>query len=203
MSKIRMCGEQAFLLDFDSVEEVIARHASIQGANIDGIIELVPAARTIFVEVDTQRYSLRSVIEAIEQAPPVELHKSDSPAIDIPMRYDGPDIPDVAMALGIDPDEVAGVHSGQEWVAAFTGFSPGFAYLVSTTPLPEVPRRPEPRTAVPTGAVAMAGAFTGIYPRPSPGGWQIIGHAEVDLWNMERPEPALITAGTRVRFVPL
>jgi KipI family sensor histidine kinase inhibitor len=95
---------------------------------------------------------------------------------------------------------VAEAHAGAEYVVGFIGFAPGFAYLTGLDERLHVPRRESPRTKVPAGAVAIADRFTAVYPRPSPGGWQLIGHTDVELWDVERDPPARLTPGTRVRF---
>ncbi|HET6861194.1 MAG TPA: carboxyltransferase domain-containing protein, partial [Streptomyces sp.] len=120
--------------------------------------------------------------------------------VEIVVHYDGEDLHEVARHTGLSPDEVVAAHTGSTWTAAFGGFAPGFAYLAGGDPRLEVPRRGEPRTRVPSGAVGLAGSFSGIYPRSSPGGWQIIGHTDVVVWDLERDPPALLRPGVRVRF---
>jgi KipI family sensor histidine kinase inhibitor len=96
--------------------------------------------------------------------------------------------------------QVIEAHTANPWNVGFCGFAPGFAYLVGGDPRLAVPRRSEPRPAVPAGAVGLAGEFTGIYPRRSPGGWQLIGRTDAALWDIDRPAPALLTPGTWVQF---
>ena len=91
-------------------------------------------------------------------------------------------------------------HCETLWRVGFSGFAPGFAYLVDGDPRLRVPRRSEPRTSVPAGSVAIAGEFSAVYPRRSPGGWQLIGHTDTILWDIERPTPALLTQGMWVQF---
>jgi len=117
------------------------------------------------------------------------------------VRYDGPDLDDVATHLGITRSEVVARHTGQVWTVEFAGFAPGFAYLTGSEGDLEVPRRHSPRTRIPAGSVGLAGPYSGVYPRPSPGGWQLIGRTDVTLWDAERDPPALLTPGRRVRFV--
>jgi len=138
-----------------------------------------------------------------------EVPASGSPAegrlVRIPVMYgydDGPDLEDVASATGISADSVIDQHAAVTYRVYMLGFSPGFAYL---GPLPEalrVPRRAEPRVRVPAGSVAVAGAQTAVYPHVTPGGWHIIGRADVALWDPSAPEPARLRPGDRVRFVP-
>ena len=105
-------------------------------------------------------------------------------------------------------DALISTHFGATWTVAFGGFAPGFPYLVADAPHEasgppwEVPRRAEPRTSVPAGAVGLASRYCGIYPRPSPGGWQLIGRSAAELFDPHREPPALLNPGTRVRFAP-
>ena len=121
-------------------------------------------------------------------------------AVQIDVRYDGEDLDDVARILGIPVTEVIDVHTASTWTVAFGGFAPGFGYLVTDHSRLVVPRRESPRTLVPAGAVGLAGEFSGIYPRESPGGWQLIGTTDAPLWDTDREPPALLTPGTTVRF---
>ncbi len=114
--------------------------------------------------------------------------------------YGGPDLAAVASSTGLTPTQVVAAHTGTLWRVGFSGFAPGFAYLVDGDSRLQVPRRPEPRTSVPAGSVALAGEFSAIYPRQSPGGWQLIGHTDAVLWDIERPNPALLTRGMWVQF---
>ena len=123
--------------------------------------------------------------------------------IEIGVRYDGPDLGEVARLSGLDEDEVIAAHVGTRWRVAFTGFAPGFGYLVGGDPRLAVPRRPTPRTSVPAGSVGLAGEFSGVYPRASPGGWQLIGRMDAVLWDLDRTPPALLRPGVQVRFVRL
>ncbi len=99
-------------------------------------------------------------------------------------------------------DELVARHSEPRYVVAFCGFAPGFAYLSGLDERLHVARRAEPRTRVPAGSVGIAGEFTGVYPRASPGGWRLLGRTDADLWNLARTPPALLVPGTRVRFRP-
>ena len=121
--------------------------------------------------------------------------------VEIPVTYDGPDLDEVCAHIGLTRDELIALHTGTTLTAAFCGFAPGFAYLAGLPARLHVARRPTPRTQVASGAVGLAGEFTGIYPRASPGGWQIIGHTVLALWDETRDPPNLLAPGTRVRFV--
>ena len=114
--------------------------------------------------------------------------------------YDGEDLAEVAEHLGVSSDELVRRHQAATWTVAFTGYAPGFGYLVGDDDLFEVPRRPSPRTRIPAGSVALAGRFSGVYPRESPGGWQLIGRTDARMWDLDREPPALLQPGATVRF---
>jgi KipI family sensor histidine kinase inhibitor len=125
----------------------------------------------------------------------------DGPVVEIACRYDGADLAAVATAWGVSEPEVARLHTAADYRVAFCGFSPGFAYLTGLGDRFAVPRLPSPRTAVPAGSVGLAGSYTGVYPRSSPGGWQIIGRTDAVVWDPGQEPPALLTPGARVKFV--
>jgi KipI family sensor histidine kinase inhibitor len=120
--------------------------------------------------------------------------------VEIPVTYDGADLAEVAELTGLTPAEVAARHAAAEYTVAFCGFSPGFGYLTGGDPALDVPRLATPRTKVPAGSVAIAEAFTGVYPRELPGGWRILGTTTAVLWDLDRDPPGLFVPGTRVRF---
>ncbi len=164
--------------------------------------DVVPGAETVLVVTADSLTLQRFLATLPELGPP--LPASDSSAsVEIPTRYDGPDLPDVAAATGLDVAEVVRRHSEVTYQAAFAGFAPGFAYLSGLDPVLRLPRRSSPRPRVPPGSVAIADAFSAIYPRPSPGGWHLLGSTDADVFDPSREPPALISPGTRVRFVPL
>ncbi|OBF82670.1 allophanate hydrolase [Mycobacterium sp. 852002-51163_SCH5372311] len=197
-------GDQALLLQFDSTTEVLAWTAALREAALPGVLDIVPASRTVLVKLDGPRYQagtrhrLRKLRVAPEPAPPASSERTADVVIDV--VYDGPDLTEVAGHTGLSTAQVIHAHTATLWRVGFCGFAPGFAYLVDGDPRLRVPRRPEPRTSVPAGAVALADEFSAIYPRQSPGGWQLIGHTEAVLWDLDRPNPALLTPGMWVQF---
>ncbi|HZC94276.1 MAG TPA: allophanate hydrolase subunit 1 [Mycobacterium sp.] len=197
-------GDQALLLQFDSTAEVLAWAAALRETAMPGVLDIVPAARTVLLKLDGPRRQsairrrlreLRVTRDAVATVP-----RGEATVIDV--VYDGADLAEVADRTGLTTAQVIEAHSATPWQVGFCGFAPGFAYLVDGDPRLVVPRRSEPRSAVPAGAVGLAGEFTGIYPRRSPGGWQLIGHTDAALWDIDRPEPALLTPGMWVQFRP-
>jgi KipI family sensor histidine kinase inhibitor len=122
--------------------------------------------------------------------------------VEVPVTYEGADLGFVADAWGTDREGVVARHTGIEYVAAFCGFSAGFSYLAGLPAGLAVPRLGSPRPRVPPGSVGLAGAWCGVYPTASPGGWRLLGRTDVTLWDQTRAQPALLAPGTRVRFVP-
>lgn len=196
-------GDRGILAEVSGLDEVLAVHARLAATRPDGVVDLVPAARTVLVHVDPRRLSLaaaRAWVGDVRSAPPAGEERR--PLVEIPVVYDGADLDDVAAALGIRPADLAATHAACEWTVAFTGFAPGFGYLVSAEWPYDVPRRSTPRTRVPAGAVGLAGGFTGAYPRETPGGWQLIGTTPAPLFDAAASPPVLLPPGTRVRFTP-
>jgi KipI family sensor histidine kinase inhibitor len=195
-------GDRAILAEFDDLEETMGAFRAFDAARLPGVFELVPAARTVLVRIDPSRLSLRGAEDWVRSVPRRKENPDAGPHVTIPVRYDGPDLAATAELLGMTAAELVSRHSLAEWRCAFIGFAPGFAYLAGTVPGGglDVPRRATSRDAVPAGSVGLAGEFTGIYPRSSPGGWQLIGTTDAVLWDVDREPPALIAPGTIVRF---
>ncbi|MFJ6849120.1 allophanate hydrolase subunit 1 [Streptomyces sp. NPDC091271] len=197
-------GPRALLVELASGEDAEAFHAELlrrrAAGELPGVREIVPGARTVLldgVEDRTLAGRLRSWTVP-------SLSRSAGEAVEIPVVYDGPDLSDVADAWGVAVEEVGDIHARTEFRVAFCGFAPGFGYLTGLPGHLSVPRRATPRTRVPAGALALAGTYTGVYPRESPGGWQLIGRMPGPdaLWDPGREPAALLGPGVRVRFVP-
>lgn len=170
-----------------------------------GVVNLHPAYTSILVEFDPRRVTAEEVEDAVREGLAQAEHapEPESRLIEIPVRYDGLDLADVARLTGLTLSEVAERHAAAEYLVYFLGFSPGFAYLGGMPPELAVPRRETPRTHVPAGSVAIGGAQTGVYPVDSPGGWRIIGHTPLRLFRPDMDPPVLLAMGDRVRFVPV
>jgi KipI family sensor histidine kinase inhibitor len=205
-------GDQALLLEFDSTAEVLAWTDALHEAELLGVLDIVPASRTVLLKLVGPRYQaptrqrlrkLRVAAEALTEASRPFDGRAD---IEIDVVYDGADLDEVARLTGMAPDEVVAAHAGTRWRVGFGGFAPGFAYLIGgigTAERLNVPRQSEPRTRVPAGSVALAGEFSGVYPRESPGGWQLIGRVAentAELWEVDRDPPALLRPGMWVQF---
>lgn len=195
-------GSTALLVELDSLDEVLALYAALAAAPPEGVTDLVPAARTVLVVTDPARTPLPAVADAVRAATPGGEQQPLGELLEVPVAYDGEDLDDAAGLLGCDRQELIRRHSADEWTVAFCGFAPGFGYLTSASRQWDVPRRATPRTRVPAGAVALAGEFSGVYPRESPGGWQIIGSTDLVAFDLSREPAALLRPGVRVRFVP-
>lgn len=195
-------GDRGILVEVDSLDQVLDLHARLAATRPDGVVDLVPAARTVLVHVDPRRLSLAAARAWVTRAGAAPAPSgAEPPLVELPIVYDGADLADLAASLGVDPVDLAARHAACEWVVAFTGFAPGFGYLVSAQWPFDVPRRETPRQRVPVGAVGLAGAFSGAYPRETPGGWQLIGTTTAALFDPDAASPALLAPGTRVRFV--
>jgi KipI family sensor histidine kinase inhibitor len=200
MSGLRVLpyGESAVLVDVDDPGQVLGLAAAAAG--LDGVREVVPAARTVLVVVDDPS-SLTMVESALRSLSTAAVAtRPDASEVVLDVVYDGADLAETAAEVGLDVDGLVRAHCEADYVVAFCGFAPGFAYLTGLPDALHVSRLAEPRTRVPAGSVAIAGEFTGVYPRSSPGGWRLLGRTDADLWDLGRTPPALLVSGTRVRF---
>jgi KipI family sensor histidine kinase inhibitor len=194
-------GTTALLVELDDLDEVLGLYAALQHKMPDGVVDVVPAARTLLVVTDPEVTSLSSVAHAIESTEPRQDRLDSSELLEIPVTYDGEDLDEAARLLGCDAAELVRRHTAAQWTVAFCGFMPGFGYLVSKEWLAQIPRRSSPRKKVPSGSVALAGEFSGVYPRESPGGWQLIGRSKLAMFDPSRDPASLLRPGGLVRFI--
>lgn len=191
----------SFLIELPTLDDTLALYDTLRAAALPGIEELVPAARTVLVHFSPWLTDSTALIAAIAALPVMAGAARDVPQIVVPVRYDGEDLPLLAETLGISVAQLIEHHQSARWKVAFTGFAPGFAYMVSSDWRWQVPRRATPRTRIPAGSLALAGEFSGIYPQASPGGWQLIGSTDEPMWDLRRQPPALLQPGAEVQFV--
>ncbi|MBH9987668.1 5-oxoprolinase subunit PxpB [Bartonella sp. W8098] len=212
-------NNSAFLIELADLEETLALFDRLQQEirrgekdrqgqenlqvqeSFQAIVEIIPAARTLLVRFDPA-FADENTLET--QIAGLKLEKGQQKSgklVEIPVVYDGEDIDDVAALLKIDREEVIRRHTESHYQVAFCGFAPGFAYLTGGDPIFNVPRRASPRKSIPAGSVALAGKFGGVYPQPSPGGWQLIGRTDVKMFDLDREPPSLLKPGDRVHFV--
>lgn len=201
-------GDRAVLVELDSTAEAMTWAAGLRRQRPPEVADVVPAARTALVVAadDTDLPALRAVLARV--VPPSETAGVDpagaargAELLEVPTTYDGPDLDEVARHTGLTSAEVVEAHTARTWQVAFGGFAPGFGYLVTDDDRLHVPRRTESRTRVSRGSVGLAGEYSGIYPTDSPGGWQLIGRTDLDLFDADRDPPALLRPGVAVRFV--
>jgi KipI family sensor histidine kinase inhibitor len=195
--RILPSGDRALLVELDDLDEVLGYYTALVADPPADVVDIVPAARTVMVST---RGELEALARVLRSVTPAVGARAAGDLIELPVIYDGSDLQDVARLLDCSVAEVVARHTADEWTVAFCGFAPGFGYLTSAGSW-DVPRRESPRTKVPTGAVALAGEFSGVYPRESPGGWQLIGRTDVKIFDQERDPAALFHPGRRVRFV--
>jgi KipI family sensor histidine kinase inhibitor len=164
-----------------------------------GLVDVVAGHRTVLVTWEAE--PPRAELEELAQQALAGGDAASGNRVELVVRYDGPDLADVARLAGLSTEEVVARHVEAEYVVAFLGFQPGFAYLLGGDERLAVPRLDDPRTRVPAGSVAIAGPYSGVYPRESPGGWRLLGRTDTVLFDAARTPPALLAAGDRVRFV--
>ncbi|KTC43709.1 allophanate hydrolase [Pseudomonas fluorescens ABAC62] len=187
------------LVELNDLDETLALFDSLMAEPIAGVEEIVPAARTLLIQFRPSAIERQALVEHIAGRDISQRREGAQHRVEIPVHYNGEDLDEVATLLGISRSEVIQRHTAHDYSVAFCGFAPGFAYLTGGAGF-QVPRRQTPRTRIPAGAVALAGDFSGVYPQASPGGWQIIGVTPLQMWDLDRDEPALLRPGYKVRF---
>ncbi|WP_405168165.1 allophanate hydrolase subunit 1 [Nocardia sp. NBC_01499] len=202
--RILPAGDRSLLVAPDEHADLVAFIDLLRRELPSGVHDVLPAAQTVLVTM-TDAADSRAVEEQLRQLfRTIQGTGSAEPEPDavrvIPVRYDGPDLESVAAQLGISVRALITAHTRAVWRCSFIGFAPGFGYLETAVPGLAVPRRAVSRTSVPAGSVALADGYSAVYPRRSPGGWQLIGTTDVRMWDLDRAEPSLLRPGTRVRF---
>lgn len=193
-------GDSAVLVEPDEPDAVLGLAAAVR--QLPGVREVVPAARTLLVRAPASLIAgIAGQLDELSMSTAAEYAGAEDEVV-LDVHYDGADLADVAAETGLDPDEVVRRHVDGAYVVAFCGFAPGFAYLRGLDASLHLPRLAEPRARVPAGSVGVAGEFSGVYPRESPGGWRLLGRTDAQLWDLARTPPALLAPGTRVRFRP-
>jgi len=196
--EVRAAGDRGALLEVADNPAAV-RVAQALRRELDELVDVVPGHRTVLVTWarDAPAADLATVAEAALAGAPVPRGRS----VELSVRYDGPDLTAVAGLTGLSPEEVVARHCGTVYDVSFLGFQPGFGYLLGLDERLVVPRLDEPRTRVPAGTVAIAGPYSGVYPRESPGGWRLLGRTDAVLFDAARVPPALLAPGDRVTFV--
>ncbi|HET8878993.1 MAG TPA: 5-oxoprolinase/urea amidolyase family protein [Arthrobacter sp.] len=199
VASVRPAGTRAVLAELAGTQDVLALQALLLESPLPGQVDVLAAARTVLVTADSPVSARRiaAALLGLDLTAPVQ---RDGGLVVIDTVYDGEDLAEVGELTGLGPDGVVAAHTGQVWTVAFAGFAPGFGYMVGEDTVLEVPRRSSPRTAVPAGAVALAGNYSAVYPRRSPGGWQLIGRTTARMWDLAREQPALAAPGQRVQY---
>ncbi|MCP2335606.1 5-oxoprolinase subunit PxpB [Actinomadura rupiterrae] len=215
---IRRAGDGGLLIETASLDEAHrlhralrdaasagAREGAFSGARdaaFGGVSDIVPGERTVLLVADPDVCDLDQLAKRVATLELGASEAEDAAPVEIPVHYDGADLDEVAELSGLTVREVVERHASAEYSVAYLGFSPGFGYLTGLDEALHVSRRATPRTSVPAGSVAIAGPYTAVYPSPSPGGWRLLGHADLTMWDVHKDPPALLRPGLRVRFVP-
>jgi KipI family sensor histidine kinase inhibitor len=204
---IRRSSDRSLTVSFGEQASEAARLAVLRStpalAGLAGVVNLHPAYASVVVEFDPRRTAADALERALRDRLDALPHAGveEARVVQIPVRYDGPDLADVARHTGLAADEVVRRHAAVLYTVCFLGFSPGFPYLSGLDPSLATPRLASPRPKVAAGSVAIGGAQTGVYPVASPGGWRIIGRTSLALFRPSLDPPVLLRMGDRVRFV--
>lgn len=213
--RIVEAGDAALVAEFEPrIDPVLNARAvalaqALRAERIAGVLDVVPAFRTVTTYFDPLVTSVETLAAAIERHAAATADASAGmigETIEVPVCYGGefgPDLPEVARQAGMAEAAVVERHAAAVYRVYMPGFVPGFAYLGLVDPAIAIPRRSEPRTRVPAGSVALAGRLTGIYPSVTPGGWQIIGRTPRQTHDASRAGACLLRPGAAVRFRPI
>lgn len=208
---IQPVGDSALVVTFgeeislDINRRVQALVRLVARERLAGIEECVPTYSTLLVHYDPLQWRYAQVRNWLAgQVREAESSPVEPPRrIEIPTRYDGPDLEFVARHHHLAIEDVIRIHSSGEYLVYMMGFTPGFPYLGTLDDSIATPRLETPRSHVPAGSVGIAGRQTGIYPVDSPGGWRVIGHTPRRLFDPTETPPFLLAPGNVVRFVPI
>jgi KipI family sensor histidine kinase inhibitor len=203
--RIRQFGEAALLAELgDAFDESVAAWARALASEWEHG-PAVPAYTSVVVSFDPESLepdvAERRLRDLLARGPVYSSRGAAPQLVEIAMRYDGPDLADVANSSGMSIDELIAVHSGREYSAVFLGFLPGWAYCARLDPRIVATRLPSPRARVPAGSVGVVDGQTGVYPFASPGGWRLVGTTDEVMFDPRRERPSLLHAGDRLRFV--
>ena len=217
--RILPASDSALLIEFgDTIDyginaRVYALQTEIENSDLgSSVVEFIPSYRSLMVEYDAMEHSYAQLRDRVNDLIRRSVKSDDTTKVadqdahQIPVSYGddyGPDLDNVAKHSGLTPDEVIAIHSGTDYHVFMLGFAPGFPYLGGMDARIACPRLATPRTLVPAGAVGIAESQTGVYPNPSPGGWQIIGRTPMRLFDVDADPPAAMLPGTKVNFVPI
>jgi inhibitor of KinA len=215
-SKLRIsaAGDSAIVIEFEGLDAASdasawapALAARVRGLAVDGVLDVVPALRTVGVHFDPLRISPDRLEVAVRSIDPDRsgdgAPEGTGTLHQIPVCYGGsfgPDLAEVAAMTGLSEDAVVSEHTAAVYRVLMLGFMPGFAYMGPVGSAIVVSRRATPRVSIPAGSVAIAGHQTGIYPSESPGGWRIIGRTSVRPFDLDRVPPFLFAPGDEVQF---
>ncbi|MGL5827299.1 MAG: 5-oxoprolinase subunit B family protein [Nocardioides sp.] len=203
MMRTMAYGDAAILVELNDLDEVLAWDRQVRESAPPGVTDIVVAARSVLIRYDPAQIGTTELRRHLAHLDPVALPGrlvGAEPVAEIPVRYDGADLAEVARQCQLTVREVIERHCASLFTVAFCGFAPGFGYLRGLDPRLRVPRRSVPRTRVPAGAVAIADQWSAIYPVSSPGGWQILGSTTLATWNLDLDPPSLLSPGVSVRF---
>lgn len=215
MEKVRFlpCGDQAVTVEWGStIDERINRQVHAFARKVEelfhpAITEVVPTYRSATVHYRPEVLSYEELKQLLLSLTQGGIEETEElPVVEIPVCYGGeygPDLEEVAQHCSLTPEEVIARHTAPTYRIYMLGFTPGFPYLGGMDPSIAAPRRKEPRIHIPAGSVGIAGEQTGVYPIVSPGGWQLIGRTPLRLFDPQREQPILLSAGAGIRFVPI
>ncbi|MGO1296978.1 MAG: 5-oxoprolinase subunit PxpB [Vibrio sp.] len=194
----------------DVAERIAAALPAIRHIMGTSLIDIIPSYTSILIEFDSLTMEMTECINTLQEQLSAEsilpLAHSDTDTLEIPVYY-GEEVAldrhTVCAYTGLSFDEVIQYHTQQTYRVYALGFMPGFAYLGQLDERLTIARKTTPSFCIPKGSVAIADQQTAIYPKASPGGWQVIGRTPLELIDFQRETLTLFTPSAKVRFVAI
>ena len=213
MLEYKLINEETIMIYFEqqidpsTFKEVQKVEKYIKDQQHEAIIEVIPSYRAIMLHIDITKQSLAKVVNELklEQLSKLDFDENLNKVktISLPVLYGGnygPDIQEVATHNQLSIEEVIKLHTENTYLIYMLGFMPGFPFLGGLNSKLATPRREEPRTSIPAGSVGIANNQTGLYPKQSPGGWQIIGRTPITVFDILRTPMCLYESGDYIKF---
>lgn len=197
---VRRAGQYSLLVCLTDIDSVLELHAKLETDPLPQQVEVLPASETVLVTFASCVAASSARRKLLKFRFTHDSMKPSGALLQVPVLYEGADLDYLADLLGYSRHFIVQAHTAQIWTAAFTGFTPGFAYLVGENSILDVPQRETPHANVAEGSVAVGGGYSAVYPRQSSGSWHILGQAHHSLWN-EQPAPSVLRPQDRVQFV--
>lgn len=207
-------GERSILIEWPQIisrktlKDVLLYKSKLQNYQFKEKVYVKHAYNSILI---TYSLSINNIYDEILLLKDIYLAKIDDVIFNsvlwkIPVCYNlefGKDLEEISLKNNITISKIINLHSSAIYDVYFLGFLPGFLYLGGLDYRLHFPRKTSPRFKINKGSVAIGGTQTGVYPRESPGGWNIIGRTPLNFFDISQETPCFAKAGDKIEFVPI